>query len=152
MVSVILLELKGWKANCLPPFLIFLHYTSIFAYLACVSINSLLGGTSSPINIENILSASAAFSMVICLSVLFSGSMVVSHNCSAFISPKPLYRCVATLSSFPSPANRFNSQKPLIIVPTIFKLFSLFYHIQRRRSNINMASINQFSHMSEKEG
>ena len=30
-----------------------LNYASIFAYLAFFSINSLRGGTSSPINIEN---------------------------------------------------------------------------------------------------
>ena len=40
-----------------------LFYASMFAYFACCSMNSLLGGTSSPISIENILSASAAFSM-----------------------------------------------------------------------------------------
>ena len=39
------------------------YYISILAYFAFCSINSLRGGTSSPINIENVLSASIAFSM-----------------------------------------------------------------------------------------
>ena len=40
-------------------------YASIFAYTAFFSINSLRGGTSSPINIEKTLSASAKLSIFI---------------------------------------------------------------------------------------
>lgn len=65
-------------------------YTSIFAYLAWLSINSRRGGTSSPINIAKIRSASAALSIVTCFSERVSGFIVVLHNCSAFISPRPL--------------------------------------------------------------
>ena len=65
-------------------------YTSIFAYLAWLSINSRRGGTSSPINIAKIRSASAALSIVTCFRERVSGFIVVLHSCSAFISPKPL--------------------------------------------------------------
>ena len=57
-------------------------YASIFAYFAFLSIKSLLGGTSSPISIENTLSASDKLSIVTCRKVLNSGFIVVSHNCS----------------------------------------------------------------------
>ena len=67
-----------------------LLYASILAYFACCSMNSLRGSTSSPISIEKILSASAAFSMVTWRRSLFSGSIVVSQSCSASISPRPL--------------------------------------------------------------
>ena len=63
---------------------------SILAYFACFSMNSLLGGTSSPISIEKIWSASAALSMFTWRSVRVSGFIVVDHSCSAFISPRPL--------------------------------------------------------------
>lgn len=65
-------------------------YASILAYLAFRSMNSRRGGTSSPISIENIRSASAAFSIVTWRRIRLSGFMVVSQSCSAFISPRPL--------------------------------------------------------------
>src|SRR5690606_18418644 len=69
-------------------------YTSTLAYLALASINSLLGATSSPINIENRWSASAADSMVTFFNDRLAGSIVVLQSCSGFISPRPLYRCM----------------------------------------------------------
>lgn len=39
------------------------NYISMLAYLAFFSMNSLLGGTSSPMSIENTLSASEALAM-----------------------------------------------------------------------------------------
>lgn len=66
------------------------YYASMSAWWALRSINSRRGPTSSPISMENIWSASAAFSMVTCLSRRVSGRMVVSQSCSGFISPRPL--------------------------------------------------------------
>ena len=66
------------------------NQASMLAYLAFSSMNARRGGTSSPINIEKTWSQAAAFSMVTWRRVRFSGFKVVSHNCSAFISPKPL--------------------------------------------------------------
>ena len=57
---------------------------------AFCSINSRRGSTSSPISVENIWSARNASSMVTCNMRRASGSIVVSHNCSGFISPRPL--------------------------------------------------------------
>jgi len=34
---------------------------------------------------------------VTCFKIRLSGSMVVSHNSSEFISPRPLYRCIEAL-------------------------------------------------------
>lgn len=65
-------------------------YASMLAYLALRSIKSRRGGTSSPISMEKIRSASVALSMVTWRRVRNSGFIVVSHNCSAFISPRPL--------------------------------------------------------------
>ena len=65
-------------------------YASIFAYFAFFSINSRLGGTSSPMSILKMRSASAALSIVTCRRVLELGFIVVSQSCSAFISPRPL--------------------------------------------------------------
>ena len=65
-------------------------HASMLAYLALASMNSRRGGTSSPMSMEKMLSLSAAFSMVTWRSVRFSGFMVVSQSCSAFISPRPL--------------------------------------------------------------
>src|SRR5699024_545535 len=73
---------------------IFKVYISKFCtYLAFSSINSRRGSTLSPIKILNISSAAIASFEVTCNKVRESGLIVVSHNCSAFISPKPLYRC-----------------------------------------------------------
>ena len=63
---------------------------SMLAYLAFRSMNSRRGGTSSPISIEKMRSASAALSIVTWRRMRVCGFMVVSHNCSAFISPRPL--------------------------------------------------------------
>ena len=63
------------------------------------------GGTSSPMSIENTLSASRASSMLTKRRNRRVGSMVVSHSCSAFISPKPLYRCTFTESGLPPRAS-----------------------------------------------
>ncbi len=65
-------------------------YASMLAYFAFFSMNSRRGGTSSPMSIEKVRFASAAFSMSIWRNFLNSGFIVVSHNCSAFISPSPL--------------------------------------------------------------
>ncbi len=53
---------------------------STLAYFAFDSMKARLGGTSSPISIENIRSTSTASSMVTCLRMRVEGSMVVSHN------------------------------------------------------------------------
>src|SRR5690606_27397199 len=65
-------------------------------------INCLRGSTLSPISVDTRRSALAASSMVTCSSVRVAGFIVVSHNCSGFISPRPLYRCSSTFlpSSF----------------------------------------------------
>lgn len=65
-------------------------YASMLAYVAFCSINWRLGSTSSPISIEKISSASAAFSIVTCFKRRVSGFIVVSQSCSGFISPRPL--------------------------------------------------------------
>ena len=60
---------------------------------------SYFGGSGFPtvvldlkeLTIENTSSAIAASSIDTCSKVLVFGSIVVSHNCSAFISPSPLY-------------------------------------------------------------
>ena len=46
---------------------------------------------SAPISVSKVSFAFITSSMVICFSVLFDGSIVVSHNSSLFISPNPLY-------------------------------------------------------------
>ncbi|CAM4439118.1 MAG: hypothetical protein LEGION0398_MBIBDBAK_01389 [Legionellaceae bacterium] len=49
-----------------------------------------LGSTSSPIKVVKIWSAENASSIVTKSMRLVLGSIVVSHSCSGFISPKPL--------------------------------------------------------------
>ena len=66
------------------------HYASTLAYLAFCSMNSRRSGTSSPISIEKMRSASAAFSMWTAFITRLAGSIVVSQSCSADISPRPL--------------------------------------------------------------
>ena len=46
--------------------------------------------TGTPMSMAKVWSASAALSKVTFFNVLLAGSMVVSHNCSKFISPRPL--------------------------------------------------------------
>lgn len=65
-------------------------YASILAELALRSMKSRRWSTSSPMSIEKVWSASAAFSSVTRLSRRFSGFIVVSQSCSLFISPRPL--------------------------------------------------------------
>ena len=65
-------------------------YTSRLAYWAFVSINLRRGSTWSPIRMVKASSAFSASSMVICTITRLSGFMVVSHNWSGFISPRPL--------------------------------------------------------------
>ncbi len=72
------------------PFSAFIPYTSRFAYFAWSSMNCRRGGTSSPISMLKMRSASAALVMVTCRSSRVSGFMVVSQSCSSFISPSPL--------------------------------------------------------------
>ena len=48
----------------------------------------------SPIRMVNASSAFSASSMLICTITRLLGSMVVSHSCSGFISPRPLYRLI----------------------------------------------------------
>ena len=50
------------------------------------------GSTLSPMSTENTESAVAASSSCTWSTVRLLGSMVVSHSCSGFISPRPLYR------------------------------------------------------------
>src|SRR5574344_1627901 len=57
-----------------------IHYASILAYVAFFSINSLRGSTSSPISMEKISSASAAFSILTCFRRRVLGSIVVSQS------------------------------------------------------------------------
>src|SRR3990167_3060162 len=69
----------------------FVIYISNLAIFACVCMNRFRGSTSSPISIVNTSSACAASAIFTILSILFCGFIVVSHSCSGFISPKPLY-------------------------------------------------------------
>ena len=48
-------------------------------------------GFGRRINTVNIWSAFIASSIVTFINILVSGFIVVSHNCSGFISPRPLY-------------------------------------------------------------
>jgi pyridoxine 4-dehydrogenase len=67
------------------------HQTSRFdTCSAFFSMNSRRGSTESPINVVKMSSAATASSMRTCIRRRVSGLMVVSHNCSAFISPRPL--------------------------------------------------------------
>ena len=59
-------------------------------YFALRSMNSLLGSTLSPIKIVKISSAIAASSISTRSIIRVSGFIVVSHNCSESISPRPL--------------------------------------------------------------
>src|SRR4029079_3716853 len=72
------------------------HQTSRVATRAFSSMNSRRGSTLSPISIVNRRSAAAASSIVTCASVRVVGSIVVARSCSAFISPRPLKRCIFT--------------------------------------------------------
>jgi hypothetical protein len=65
-------------------------HTSTFAYFALASMKARRGGTSSPMSMEKMRSASRASSIETCWRMRVVGSMVVSQSCSAFISPKPL--------------------------------------------------------------
>src|SRR5437667_12232030 len=66
-------------------------YTSrFFTSSALSSMNLRRFSTSSPISVEKISSLSTASSRRTTSSVRFSGFMVVSASCSAFISPRPL--------------------------------------------------------------
>ena len=65
--------------------------TSMFAARsALVSMKSRRGSTSSPISIVNTRSASIASSICTCSRRRTAGSIVVSHSCAGFISPRPL--------------------------------------------------------------
>ena len=57
-------------------------------------IASRLGSTLSPIRVVKVRSSSedVSSSIVTLLKIRCCGSIVVSHNCSASISPRPLYR------------------------------------------------------------
>jgi hypothetical protein len=57
---------------------------------ALVSMKSRRGSTSSPISMVNTRSASMASSICTRSRRRTAGSMVVSHSCSGFISPRPL--------------------------------------------------------------
>jgi len=63
---------------------------SIRAFKAFDSMNALLGSTNSPINVVNISSAAIASSICTRNRRRTLGSIVVSHSCSGFISPRPL--------------------------------------------------------------
>src|SRR5581483_7981073 len=67
---------------------------------AFCSMNSRRGSTWSPISIEKTWSAAAASSTSTCSSMRRAGSIVVSHSCSGFISPRPLKReiCIPSLA------------------------------------------------------
>src|SRR4029453_19052905 len=62
---------------------------------ALSSMNLRRGSTWSPISVVNIRSASVWSSAFTCSRVRLAGSIVVSHNVSGFISPRPLYRFTA---------------------------------------------------------
>jgi len=57
---------------------------------ALLSMKARRGSTRSPIRVVNISSAAIASSICVLSSRRERGSMVVSHNCSGFISPRPL--------------------------------------------------------------
>ena len=64
-------------------------YVAAFA-CAWVSMNFLRGGTLLPISVVNVSSRCSRFSALTRNSVRVAGFMVVSHNCCADISPRPL--------------------------------------------------------------
>ena len=66
------------------------YISKFLTSLAWVWMNFFRGGTSLPIKISKISSASAASRIVTLSSTRLSGFIVVSHSCSGFISPKPL--------------------------------------------------------------
>src|SRR6266516_5518049 len=82
-------------------------YTSKLAFFAWLSMNRFLGPTSSPISMLNVLSASTASSILTFNTVLFAGSIVVSHKVSGFISPRPLY--LPTSGSLPLCADAYSA-------------------------------------------
>ena len=61
---------------------------------ACFSMKSRRGSTWSPINTRKISSAAAASSIVTCNKRRASGFIVVDHNSSESISPRPLNRVI----------------------------------------------------------
>src|SRR5690606_15758931 len=66
-------------------------HTSRLATLSAFSwMKSRRGSTTSPISRVKISSVTSASSTLTCSSTRLSGSSVVSHSCSAFISPRPL--------------------------------------------------------------
>lgn len=65
-------------------------YTSKLANWALASMKAFRGSTLSPISTLKVSSAFMASSMVICTITRLLGSIVVSHSCSGFISPRPL--------------------------------------------------------------
>src|SRR5262249_34726185 len=67
------------------------HHTSRLATLRAFDwMKSRRGSTRSPIRVEKVSSAESAWLILTCNSERISGSSVVSHNCSGFISPRPL--------------------------------------------------------------
>ena len=70
------------------------NYASIFAYVAFFLYE--LAAWSYIVSHQHgeDISTLAALSIVTCFRIRVSGFIVVSHSCSGFISPKPLYRCV----------------------------------------------------------
>lgn len=65
-------------------------YTSRVAFFALDWMKLFLDGTSVPMRMSKILSASRPSSTVTCFKIRTFGSMVVSQSSSAFISPRPL--------------------------------------------------------------
>ena len=114
-------------------------YTSILAYLAWVSINSRLGGTSSPISILNTLSASAALSIVTCFSVRVSQDSwwfptIALHS----FHPNPYIVVYLRSHLYPCPSRAINAFT-FHIIPGVFLLLSFFYQVQ--------AAVGQYTHI-----
>src|SRR5690554_4561943 len=69
-------------------------------FRAFCSMNSRRSSTLSPMRTAKASSASIISPRVTCTRVRLDSSIVVSHSCSAFISPRPLYRWMLSAGAF----------------------------------------------------
>ena len=106
----------------------FYQISRFCTYFAFASINSLRGSTRSPIRVSNVISSSEAASSSIFTrsKILFSGSIVVSHNCSASISPSPLYRWILLFWSRPT-SFKISASYSSLYAYHVFLFFSSLY-------------------------
>ena len=115
---------------------------------ACCWMNSRRGSTRRPSACRKCRPRPSHPRWCTCSKVRLSGSIVVSHSCSGFISPSPLYRCMFGFA--PSP-NLGENLIPLLVVVGVAHHFVLLRSCTAAAARCRRIRFDDLPHVAVEE-